>query len=488
MRIVFLSSFRFYSVFILVLLVFCTFLGRLAYLQVWERQNLLEIVHGNRNNFVALPAKRGDIVDEKGNLLATTKSVVEVGVDPQCVDPEQFDLIPQLADLLGIPSDSALAAFKKKTRQGDRYGKEVIPIRWTKLVDAIEEETYQKILALKIEGVYGTRKYSRRYPGERLASHILGFVNREGVATMGVEKLLDYYLKGQDGWRESEKDGRRRELAQYRLREIPAKNGLNAQLSLNRMIQDVVERELAFIADEFKPQSATIIVSDPSTGYVLGLGNYPDFDPNRFNEFEMDVLRNRALSDLYEPGSTFKIVAAGAVLNEGIADMEQVIDCSKAVAAHRGRELRLPRDHHPLGKLTLRKVISKSSNRGAARLGLSLGENRLHSYCRQFGFGERSGFGIGAENPGILHPVKKWDSLTITRLPIGHAVSVTPMQVHCAMGALANGGVLMKPQVIRRIYDDNRKTVISFQPSSRRRVLSRQSKYLATFYWIEVPI
>jgi cell division protein FtsI/penicillin-binding protein 2 len=219
---------------------------------------------------------------------------------------------------------------------------------------------------------------------------------------------------------------------------------------------------------------------------VLGLGNYPDFDPNRFNEFKMEVLRNRALADLYEPGSIFKIVTAGAVLNEGIADMKQVIDCSKAVAAHRGRELRLPRDHHPLGKLTLRKVISKSSNRGAAQLGLRLGENRLYSYCRKFGFGERSGFGIGAESPGILHPVKKWDSLTITRLPIGHAVSVTPMQIHCAMGVLANGGVLMKPQVVKRIYDDNRKTVISFQPSSRRRVLSRQSATLLTEALTEV--
>ena len=132
---------------------------------------------------------------------------------------------------------------------------------------------------------------------------------------MGVEKQLDYYLKGQNGWRESEKDGLRRELAQYRLREVPPTDGLNAQLSLNLIIQDVVERELDFIAEEFKPQSASIIVSEPTTGYVLALANYPDFDPNTFNDFDLDALRNRALADLYEPGSTFKIVAAGAALN-----------------------------------------------------------------------------------------------------------------------------------------------------------------------------
>ena len=480
MRGVFVSSFRFYSVFLVVFSVFCTFLGRLAYLQVWERPNLLEIVQGNRKNFATLQAKRGNIVDEKGNLLATTESLVQVGVDPQCVDPDQRDLLPKLAALLKIDGDKLRKSFETKSRYGDRYGKQVIPIRWAKLVDGVDEETYQKVLSLEIAGVYGTRKHSRRYPNERFASHVLGFVNHDGVATMGVEKSLDYYLKGQDGWRESEKDGRRRELAQYRLREVPPTDGLNAQLTLNLMIQDMVEKELSSIAEKFNPVSATIIVSEPSTGYILGLGNFPDFDPNRFNEFETSSLRNRALADLYEPGSTFKIVAAGAVLNEKLGEMDEVIDCSESSAIYRGRKLNLPSDHHPLGKLTLRQVISKSSNRGAAQLGLRLGENRLYSYCKAFGFGERTSFGIGAENAGVLHPVKKWDSLTITRLPIGHAVSVTPMQVHCAMGTVANYGVLMKPQIVRRIYRNDEQSMVVFKPISRRRALSRNSCALLT--------
>ncbi len=220
MRSVFVSSFRFYLVFIIVFCLFCTFLGRLAYLQVWERPNLLEIVQGNRSNFSTLQAKRGNIVDEKGNLLATTKSVVEIGVDPQCVDPEQFDSIPKLATLLNIKESKARLAFETKTRPGTRYDNEVLPVRWTKLVDSVDEEIYQEVLELGISGVYGTRKHSRRYPCDRLGSHVLGFVNREGVASMGVEKYMDFYLSGQDGWRESEKDGHRRDLAQYRWREI----------------------------------------------------------------------------------------------------------------------------------------------------------------------------------------------------------------------------------------------------------------------------
>ena len=192
MRGVFVSSFRFYSVFIVVFCVFCTFLGRLAYLQVWERPNLLEIVQGNRKNFATLQAKRGNIVDEKGNLLATTESVVQVGVDPQCVDPDQFHLIHQLAALLRVDEEKVRLSFETKSRYGDRYAKQVIPIRWAKLVDGVDEETYQKILKLEISGVYGNRNHSRRYPNERFASHVLGFINRDGVAPMGVEKSLDY--------------------------------------------------------------------------------------------------------------------------------------------------------------------------------------------------------------------------------------------------------------------------------------------------------
>lgn len=475
MKNIFASPFRFYVVVIVVCCVFFSFIGRLVYLQVLERPNLLEIIQVNRENFVQIQAKRGNLVDEKGNLLATTKSVVEVGVDPHCVDPAQYNLLSQLSALLNLDEAKVRFAFETKTRTGERYDNEVVRIRWTKLADQVDEETYQEAMKLKISGFYGTLKHSRRYPGDRLASHVLGFVNREGVATMGVEKQLDYYLKGQDGWRESEKDGLRRELGQYRLREVSPTDGLNAQLSLNLIIQDAVERELDFIAEEFDPQSASIIVSEPTTGYILALANYPDFDPNTFNDFDLDALRNRALSDLYEPGSTFKIVAAGAVLNEGIATMSDIIDCSQTIAVHRGRKLPLPDDDHPLGKLTLREVVSKSSNRGAAQLGLRLGENRLHSYCQAFGFGERSGFGIGGESKGILHAVENWDPYTITRLPIGHAVSATPMQVHCAMGAVANEGVLMKPQVVRRIYDQDGKTVVPFRPVSRRRVLSRKA-------------
>ena len=325
---------------------------------------------------------------------------------------------------------------------------------------------------MQIKGVYGNFKHSRLYPNRNLASHILGFVNKEDVAAMGVERFADYYLKGQDGWRESEKDGRRREMPQHRSLEVGANDGLNVELSLDRRIQDIVEEELLYVVEEFEPLSASIIVSDPKSGYILALANAPDFDPNEFNTAELAHQRNRALSDLYEPGSTFKIVAVGGAMNEGLVTEHNIIDCTQSTIRRGNRNLRLPSDHHPLGKISVSKVVQKSSNRGAARLGILLGTTRLYEYCLAFGFGQKTNFGIGGERKGILHAPERWDGLTITRLPIGHAVSVTPMQVHAAMSAVANEGVLMKPQFISRVFDNTGKTIVPFDPKPVRKVIS----------------
>ena len=184
-----------------------------------------------------------------------------------------------------------------------------------------------------------------------------------------MERFADYYLKGQDGWRESEKDGRRREMPQHRSLEVKASDGLK-ELSLDRRIQDIVEEEIASVVSEFDPLSASIIVSDPKSGYVLALANAPDFDPNLFNTAELANQRNRALSDLYEPGSTFKIVAVGGAMNEGLITPTDIIDCTKSTIRRGNRNLRLPSDHHPLGQISVSKVVQKSSNRGAARLGI----------------------------------------------------------------------------------------------------------------------
>ncbi len=471
MKSYFISPFRFYFIFFSVSFAFCSLGGRLVYLQLFKATDYAELASGARKNFIEVKARRGDIVDSKGNLLATTRSVVEIGVDPHSVTEEDWGKFGPLADLLEVPRSEIEGAARKLTRRGGREGKEVRKVRWVKLKDEVDEETYRFVQKLKIKGVYGNFKHSRLYPNRQLASHVLGFVNKEGVPAMGVERYANYYLKGQDGWKESEKDGRRHEMPQHRSFEVSEHDGLNVELTIDRMIQDMVEGELKGIVEEFDPISASIIVSEPKTGYVLALGNVPDFDPNLFNEAELSDQRNRALSDVYEPGSTFKIVAVSGAMNEGLVGPEDLIDCSISTVQRGSRRLRLPSDHHPLGEISLSEVVQKSSNRGAAQLGIKLGPQKLYDYCRAFGFGQRTGIGIGGERKGVLHHPKRWDGLTITRLPMGHAVSATPMQVHSSMSAVANEGILMKPQFMRRAFDSEGKTVVSFNPKPVRRVV-----------------
>ncbi len=473
MKNVFISPFRFYLVFFAVTITFCSLGGRLVYLQVFKSHDFSKFAQGARKNVVTLKARRGDIVDRKGNLMATTRSVVNVGVDPHSIQDEDLPKFQILAELLKLPSEDIHEAVATKIRKGNNFNGEVKKVRWVKLKEDVDEETYRNIQELGIKGVYGNFKHSRLYPGNRLGCHLLGYLNKEGVSTMGVERFADYYLNGQDGWKESEKDGRRREMPQHRSLEVSPKDGLNVELSIDWMIQNMVENELAKIVDEYNPLSASMIVSEPVTGSILALANVPDFDPNFFNKSDLASQRNRALSDLYEPGSTFKIVAVSGCMNDGLVTPDDIIDCSIARIEKGSRRLRLPSDHHPLGKISVSKVVQKSSNRGAAQLGIMLGAGRLYEYCRAFGFGEKTNFGIGGERKGVLHHPKKWDGLTITRLPMGHAVSTTPMQVHSAMSAIANGGILMKPKFINRVYDENGKTVTPFLSTPVRRVVDK---------------
>lgn len=446
-------------------------LGRLYYLHVHEQSKLEQIAENNRKQFSVLAAKRGNIVDSSGNLLATTKSSITIGVDPHSADSTDIAKIKKLSKYLNVPVQVIIAKFDKKFISGS-HSKELKKCRWQKLASSIDEDVYKQIKALKIKGVYGNRKFERTYPGGSLASHLIGFINKEGNSVMGTERFMDYYLRGQDGWRETERDGRKREIAQFRTREVQAKDGLNIRLTIDQVIQSAIEEELKVIAEKYTPKGATIIVSEPKTGYILGMGNYPDFDPNSFWKSPIDSHRNRALSDIFEPGSTFKIVPTSAALNEKIVKVNDRFNCSLEKVKYKGRSVKLPSDHHKYKMLSVKDIVIKSSNRGAALMGMMVGENKMYEYARAFGFGTRTNLGLSGEVSGILHPVKKWDGLTITRLPMGHAIGVTAMQIHNAMAVIANHGVLMKPTVFKQVFDDSNRPIIAFSPKVKHRVVS----------------
>jgi len=353
-------------------------------------------------------------------------------------------------------------------------------IQYARLCEQVDESTYDKIMGLGIKGVYGIRLYRRAYPQNQLAAHIIGYVNKSSIPAAGIESYVDFYLRGQNGWREGERDGRGHEVAQFRTREVPASDGYSVTLTLDTVVQHIVEEELEAIAKKYQPLKATIIVSDPRTGFILALGNYPTFNLNEYNNIpkaEQGCMRNIAVADQYEPGSVFKIVAASGALEANLVTPSSRFDCSMDKIEYKGKVRSLPpEDHHFADpkNVSMAEIISYSSNRGAAQLAMRLGEEEFCRYARLFGFGQRTGFPVGGEVSGTVHTpgTKDWDDQTITRMPMGHAVTVTAIQMHQAMSVIASGGLLLRPQIIREIRDASGEAVYRFGAVSKQRVIS----------------
>ena len=533
------KGFANHRVALLASIVFVSFVGlggRLVWLQVGDRDALLDSIGKARRQVIVENARRGDILDAHGNLLATSRSLIELGVDPQSLRPGDEKKWPRLAELIGRPLPEVAAILTTRFRPaaapvrppegvgttdhtpaagpvslvftlpggrgqaaqpgpaGDGDDDTVVddadpqgnqPIRWARLSESVPESAYVEIKKLGIQGIVGNRIYRRSYPDNELAAHVIGYVNHDENPVTGVEAFADFYLRGQNGWVETEKDGRRQELPQFRSRVVPAVDGYNVTLSIDATVQHIVEAELSTIASKFHPLKATIIVSDPRTGFILGLGNYPSFNLNEYNKVGPDrqaELRNVAVADMYEPGSVFKIIPAAGALNEGLVTPATTFDCTlEKVDYNEGgvvRTLRLPRedasDHfaHPL---TVAQILGRSSNKGAAQLGMMLGKRRLYDYARAFGIGEVTTLPVGSEIRGWLPPPERWDGLTITRLPMGQGVTLTPMQMHQAMSVIASGGLLLRPQIIREIRDSQGAIVCWFSPAVVRRAISERT-------------
>ncbi len=467
---------------------------RLVFLHVVDREELLGYVDKARRQIVVEHARRGTILDAKGNLLAMSKSEVTLAVDPwalvEYLESDRNDARRarkagderakrvQLAALLGLPTAEVEQTFSPAMRplniEADHRDGKVdgqTRDRWVKLREGLDEPTFDKIEALKIHGLTHERIYRRVYPGGGLAANLIGYVNKEGNSVTGAERHFDLYLKGEDGWIESEQDGVRRELAQFRSREVPVQDGNDVVLTIDSVVQHIIEDELRTIGGKFSPHFATIIVSEPRTGRILGMANYPSYDLNNYSKAPLEAQRNYALTDRIEPGSTFKIVAAGAALDLSLVTPASAFDCGITSINYKGRDLKLPKEDHPFGQLTVAEIVSHSSNRGAAQLAMLMGEDRFYEYARRYGFGQSTKFQLGGEVRGTLEDPAHWDGLTITRMPMGHAVDATPLQIHMAMSVIANGGARLRPQIIQEIRDAAGNVIRTFAPEKVEQVL-----------------
>lgn len=461
-----------------VLLMFGGVAMRLVYLHVIDRAKLVRHIEQARRQIQVENAVRGDIIDRRGNVLATSRTMIQLAVDPQVLRKQDEGKWPELARLIGMPLSELTGIFNTKVTAADPNDPESRDrvIQWAKLRNEIQESLYDRIGALGIKGVYGTPAYSRTYPQNRLAAHIVGYVNKEGTPATGIERYADFYLCGQNGWRESEKDGRQREMAQFRSRDVPATNGYSVMLSIDSAVQSWVEEELDTIVRDFSPDNAVIIVSDAATGSLLAMGNYPTFNLNEFNKAPMEAQKNFAISSQIDPGSTFKIVAASGALNEGLVTPTTRFDCNQPVVEYMGKPRRLIDDDHPSDHpITVSEIISQSSNRGAALLAMRLGDRRFYDYARAFGFGEKTGFPLVGEISGMLHDPKKWSGSDITRIPAGYSISATPLQIHYGMGVIASGGLLFRPQLISEVRAPSGETMHRFGSNVARRVITEKT-------------
>lgn len=463
---------RFGILILLVFICFAALIYRILSLSYFDRASYLKTLNKTRTIFKKYSAKRGNILDRNGEILATSATQLILGIDPYSVnfDKDQ-QKIKILSDLLGIPIDVIKEkCTKKKIISNGKLHKE----RWIELCKIEEHELLKAIEQLHISGIYGIEKEHRIYPLGEACAHITGFINHDGIPVCGVEKHMDFYLSGQDGFINSEKDGRRRELVQYRTQNISKNNGCDVVLTIDSKIQQMVYRQLQNLADQYSPECASIIVSDAITGEIFALGNHPSYDPNNYGKFPIENMRNRAVSDVYEPGSTFKIVVSSLALEYGLVDDDTTFDCSQETVTNRGATIAMPKDHRLFGNISYVDVIRCSSNRGMALMGLMLGEKKVYNGIKNFGYGSKTGYGFDSEVSGLLYPPSRWDAMTITRLPSGYCIAVTPIQTNYAMSVISSNGLLLSPQLFKSI-NNNGNPILKFHSQIRHRVLSKET-------------
>jgi len=467
---------------------------RLVDLQVRQHDQLRDTARVNTTRTIIVQPRRGDIFDSNRNKLATSRFVKTVCADPVMIGNHYRAVARALSPVLEMDIrdiESKLKPRLIRTPSGadkpDRYvrlKRKVLPEVFEDIkrvmaefpIDdptvAMDKEKQRFVSDLRRLAVFADREEDqlRLYPSGKLAAHVLGFVGGDDHAGKeGIEKVLQSQLTGARGWRIIEIDKGKRERVERRVQDVSARNGLNAFLTIDLGVQNIVEQELALAMEKHRAAGVTAIVVRPRNGNVLAMANLPTFDPRHPGDFEASARRNRAVTDIFEPGSTFKAVTVAGALNEGLVTLHNQFHCENGEFKFAGKILH---DHHPYGILTVEKIITKSSNIGAAKVAMRLGASRLHQYIGDFGFGHRTGISLPGEVAGIFHPLEKWTRLSISRVPMGHEVAGTPLQIVMMMSAIANGGRLMKPRVVDHLEDEQGRLVLKYPVNLVRQVIS----------------
>ena len=423
--------------------------GRLVQLQVFRYSDFLARAQRQQQRTIEVTPRRGVIYDRNYRELAMSVEVESAfAVPSEIADPELVASL--LAPIVHVEPVEIL----------DRLHSSRSFCWFKRKLDADEAA---RIRALNLKGIYFLKENKRFYPKRELAAHVLGYVGIDENGMAGLEYALDSEIRGRPGKLLILADARRR---WFRRQERPADSGSNVVLTIDEKIQYIAERELAAAIEETHAAAGTVLVQDPNTGEVLALANAPTFNPNRYAESTPEARIDRATSSAYEPGSTFKIFTVSAALEEGLARPEETIDCQMGAIVLAGHRIR---DHKPFGILNVAQILQYSSDVGAIKIGLRLGERKFYDYIRAFGFGSATRIELPGENRGLVRAVENWSKISIGSISMGQEIGVTPLQLTTAVSAIANGGVLYEPRVVREVFRPGS------QPGERRPANTRRA-------------
>jgi cell division protein FtsI (penicillin-binding protein 3) len=447
------SNLRLYLLGALLLLWFCAICIRLVYLQIFQYGEFEQRASHQQQRTIEISPKRGVIYDRAGRELA-----MSISVDSGFAVPTE---IPDLAQTISLIT----RITKDDPREVLARCKASRSFCW--VARKADAETAERIKALNLKGIYFQKESKRFYPKRELAAQVLGYVGMDDEGLSGIEREYDDELRGKPGRMLIQVDARRRNFNRVEKQPDP---GQNIVLTIDQNIQYIAERELETAMEQTHAHAGTVIVTNPRTGEVLALANRPTFNPNLSRKITPESLKDRAVSDVYEPGSTFKLVTISAALEEKITNPDEVFDCQMGSIVVNGMRIR---DHKAFGLLPVSDILARSSDVGAIKIALRLGEERFYKYIRAFGFGQQTGIELPGETRGLAKPLNRWSKVSIGAISMGQEIGISPLQLAAMASTIANDGVWVAPRIVAgRTEPRSTPLTIAFQPGAQRRVLS----------------
>ncbi|HBQ58365.1 MAG TPA: hypothetical protein DD671_01750, partial [Balneolaceae bacterium] len=413
-----------------------------------------------------IPAQRGNIYDANGTLLATNAVDYKLAFDPKVTVNGKIGVpqseIQRLATRLGELTSKPASFYRNKIKEAPARSRYIV------LGNNLSPIVKDEIKMLDVPGVILEENYRRKYTFGTLAAHTLGFVNHNTEGRIGLESYYNEQLKGEDGIRQVRRDPFNRIFEYVGAPKKLPQNGYSLHTTIDAYIQAILEDELQAGVEKHMANYGTGIIIDPRTGAIKALANYPTFDPNYPGNDDDENRRNFAISDMIEPGSTFKLVTAVAAVEQGVVDFGEIIETPEngEIVIH---DLIL-RDHDPLGDLTFQEVIQKSSNIATAKIAMRMKPEVFYQYVRNMGFGTETNIDLSGETRGRLAKPFEWSLVTLPWMSHGYEIQTTPIQIAQAYAAFANEGRLMRPYLVERIENKNGQIIEQHEPVQIRKI------------------